>query len=182
MLLCRFGPGLRRTRAPRSRVGDAGAAAAGPAHPLVEALGQAPRPARGRRWSPAGIWVATGGRDDGQNRRRVGLDRSHRGQLGHAPRGPPPGNLGFDRGSRAQRGGRADGRWSRTRPSRGAVRARSRRASVADLHIRTGRRDPDTPLQGASPQRTAQTPETPAHRPYRVVGIDRSPTCGRARG
>jgi hypothetical protein len=89
--------------------------------------------------------------------------RSHRRQLGHPSDQPPPGDLGFDRGSRPRGSGRADSQRIRTRPARVAVSTRPRRAGVADFHIRTNRGDPDTPPQGAQ-RRAVHALEATAHR------------------
>ena len=96
-------------------------------------------------WALAGSWRLT----QRQDRLRGGPARSHRCQLGRPSDQPPPGDMGFDRGSRPRGSGRADSRRVSKRPARVAVLARSRRAGVADFHIRTDRGDPDTPPQGA---------------------------------
>jgi peptidoglycan/xylan/chitin deacetylase (PgdA/CDA1 family) len=140
-------------------------------------LGQATRAASGRWRYPAGLWLAIGRRHNYEDRLRGGSARSHRCQLGHPTDQPPPGDVGFDRGSRPRRSGRADGRWIRKRPSRVAVCARSRRAGIADFHIWTNRGDPDTPPQGAQRRAVHALEATAQHGQPKLAELDHvSPT------
>src|SRR5271163_896162 len=68
--------------------------------------------------------------------------------------------MGFDRGARPRRRGRADGGRVSPRSAWVAVSALSRRATVADLHIRTNRLDPDPPPHRDPP--AVQALEAPA--------------------
>ena len=144
-LLCRLGAGLCRLQPRRTPRCNGDASTVGPTYTTLAAVANSSDRANSRGRSAFRSGLATRFRYNRKHRRRYHPCRSHKSLLGFPGHHSPFGDLGFDRGPRAERSRHPARR--RVAPGRASIDVPScpGRSRTEDLDIRANRNDPDNP-------------------------------------